>query len=108
MPLSPQGQRERRERIKRLSDPPKLRQIHCRNCGKRSSVPPNVQVKLFCSPLCKAEYHRHGSAFGPLKTKLENLVKRYMNSGMAVIYAAQVEQVADLEKRVAALEENCK
>lgn len=97
MPLSPARRREVREQQKRLADPPKGRHIRCRNCGKRSPVPETVKIKLFCSPGCKAEYHRHGSAFGPLKTRLENLVRKYFKE------IAQ-DRVAALEKRVAELE----
>lgn len=34
-------------------------------------------MKKFCNDECRNEFHKHGSAFGPLKGRLETLVKRW-------------------------------
>src|SRR5271154_2023750 len=45
----------------------------CLNCDKKfEKTKPN---RKFCKQDCKDEYNRHGSAFGPLKTRLERIVK---------------------------------
>lgn len=44
----------------------------CKNCPKFFELTkPNRE---FCTPKCKAEFHRYGAAYGPLKEKLERLV----------------------------------
>lgn len=82
MPLSPAAQRERREKLRKLGiDPanvtrelPKknLKRRRCRNCNKFYSV--TRDNKKFCCSKCKDEFHKYGSAYGPLKAKLEKLI----------------------------------
>jgi hypothetical protein len=76
MPLSPKVRSERRAQKKRLEDPPKLkRRRRCKNDGVLFPVTkPNRE---FCSDNCRKEFHANGgNAFGPLKTRLEKLVRQ--------------------------------
>jgi len=69
MPLSPQKQAERRARLKTAPVFPKKA---CGNCGK-----PFLQTtynKKFCKRKCKDEFQQ----VGPLKLKVEKLVKGYV------------------------------
>lgn len=55
-------------------EPIRYKRKRCRNCDKKFPLTkPNRQ---FCTTACKNEYGRHGSAFGPLKIKLEKLVRK--------------------------------
>ncbi len=65
---------ERRARLKRLEDPKKFKRRRCKNDGVLFLVTkPNRE---FCSDNCRKEFHANGgNAFGPLKTRLEKLVR---------------------------------
>jgi len=55
-------------------EPIRYKRKCCRNCDKKFPVTkPN---RMFCTTACKNEYGRHGSAFGPLRIKLEKLVRK--------------------------------
>jgi hypothetical protein len=96
MPLSAKAQAMRRARLKRLKDPKKVRKMRCHNCNKLT--PKNRYNQKFCSPLCKREYEQNGgTAFGPLKTRLEKLVR-------SITGALELRNTF-LEKRVTKLEE---
>lgn len=82
MPLPPAVRRDRRayNREQELKANPKapLKRKRCKNCPKLFwKTRPN---KLFCSEQCSREFREHGSAFGPLKEKLEKLVRSWMKS----------------------------
>jgi hypothetical protein len=74
------------------------------NCN--ALMKPGKITKKFCGPedpgkgQCKNEYHRHGSAFGPLKTRLENLVTKLTREtfkGLTADIEALASRVKDLE-----------
>jgi hypothetical protein len=90
MPLSAKAQASRRAQLKKLEDPKKVRKMRCHNCNKLT--PKNRYNQKFCSLQCKREYEQNGgTAFGPLKTRLEKLVmgpvrelqREQINHGMA-------------------------
>ncbi len=66
---------ERRARLGLLRDPKKLPRKRCKNDGKLFDVTkPNRE---FCCDNCRKEFHANGgNAFGPLKTRLEKLVRQ--------------------------------
>jgi hypothetical protein len=75
MPLSAKAQAERRARLKRLAEPKKIRRARCANCDK--PFPKTKPNRKFCKKECKREYEQNGgTAFGPLKTRLEKLVRQ--------------------------------
>ncbi len=54
--------------------------IKCDNCGKafpklNPEGKPWKKNKKFCDDNCKAEFHRFGSAFGPLKETVSNIAR---------------------------------
>jgi len=51
---------------------------------------------LFCSDACRKEFHHHGSAFGPLRIKLEKMIDAR--------FRELVQKIAGLEQRVSRLE----
>ena len=74
MPVSPRRQAELRAQKKRLEDPKKLPRKHCKNCNKL--FPLTKPTREFCGDNCRKEFHANGgNAFGPLKTRLEKLVR---------------------------------
>jgi hypothetical protein len=75
MPVSPRRQAELRAQKKRLEDPKKLPRKHCKNCNKL--FPLSKPWREFCGDNCRKEFHANGgNAFGPLKTRLEKLVRQ--------------------------------
>ena len=74
MSLTPEVRRKRRALAARLKDPKPKRRGRCLNCFKLYVDESPNQRKKFCSKQCKEEFRSHGSAFGPLKAKLEKLV----------------------------------
>jgi hypothetical protein len=77
MPLPPAIRRERREYNKK-QDPPVFPIKRCLNDNKQfRQVKKN---KVFCCDACRREYNRFGSAFGPLREKLEKMVHAWMKS----------------------------
>ena len=73
MPLSPEGQRKRRAAIRAQAEPEKKRRKRCDNCG--GFFYRNRKNQRFCKKQCKDEFHRCGSAFGPLKDWLLKQVR---------------------------------
>jgi hypothetical protein len=57
----------------------KARRKRCLNCNKYFVPRPNVGARAkFCTKDCCDEFHRHGSAFGPMKTGLYRAIdKKY-------------------------------
>jgi len=95
MPLSAKAQAERRARLKRLEEPKKIRRARCANCDK--PFPKTKPNRKFCKKECKREYEQNGgTAFGPLKTRLEKLVRQ--------ITGALELRHTFLEKRVTKIE----
>jgi hypothetical protein len=102
MPLSPALRRERREQEARMREPKKFPRKRCQNCGGFMPIltARAHRVKKFCGKTCKDEFHRHGSAFGPLKATLENLVKRWLKD-----YRKEVNRRLDaIEERITVME----
>lgn len=66
----------RPDRRKAPTDPGELAKLpkkRCKNCPK--FFPVTRANREFCSVECKDEFHRHGSAFGPLKERLTRLIE---------------------------------
>jgi len=90
MPLSPEKQRARRARIKRLQDSKVIRRKRCANDGELFTPTRLYPVQKFCCDNCRKEFHKNGgNAFGPLKSKIEGMIQKHTN---------------ELVKRVRALE----
>jgi hypothetical protein len=74
MPLTAQVRRERRGVVKKFTAKEALKRRRCKNCDKLFDVTrPN---RIFCSDTCRDEYHRYGSAFGPMKAYLTLLIEK--------------------------------
>lgn len=89
-------------------DPPRprkgARKRRCRNCdqwywprvflkGTSKKNKGGGSPQRFCTPACRKEYNRNGSAFGPLRDKIRRLI------------ASEVKkQVQEVAKRVEVLE----
>lgn len=56
--------------------------------------------RRFCSQSCKDEYHRHGSAFGPLKERLEKLVASLAEEKFKPLQS----EIKKLDERLQAIE----
>src|ERR1700679_994109 len=77
MPLSPEKQRARRARIKRLQDSKVIRRKRCANDGELFTPTRPYPVQKFCCDNCRKEFHKNGgNAFGPLKVRLEKLIQQ--------------------------------
>jgi len=97
MPLSAKAQAERRARLKKFETPKKIRKARCANCDK--PFPKTKPNRKFCGKQCKREYEQNGgTAFGPLKTRLEKLVRQI------TLEDRLADALARLEMRIAALE----
>jgi hypothetical protein len=102
MPLSAKAQAERRARLKRLAEPKKIRRARCANCDK--PFPKTKPNRKFCKKECKREYEQNGgTAFGPLKTRLEKLV-RQITGALEVRHTFLEKRVTKID--TAGLEEN--
>lgn len=85
------------------------RRRRCRNCGELFE--PKRSWQHFCREACKAEFHRYGSAFGPLKERLTKLVRSIVRpiideeieAGLAVFRSAYDRQLAALTGEVSRL-----
>jgi hypothetical protein len=87
----------------------------CDNCGKdfpklNPEGKPWKKNKRFCDDNCKAEFHRFGSAFGPLKETVSNIAReearkaaRATDEGLArlLLWVDRVsEQLTAMEHRI--------
>lgn len=54
----------------------KLRRKRCLNDNKLFTPKPNVPDQKFCCDPCRKEFHRHGSAFGPMKAGLYKAIDK--------------------------------
>jgi hypothetical protein len=101
MPLSPKVRSERRAEAKRLQDPKILKRKRCDNCGDLFRPKKPYPVQKFCCDNCRKEFHANGgNAFGPLKARLERLVRQITLEDRRIF----ADAVARLEVRIAALE----
>lgn len=80
----------------------KLRRRRCRNCDVLFQ--PSQETHWFHTDQCRYEFHKHGSAFGPLKIKLEKLVVKMMRAEMQSFN----ETVKLLDRRITELERDLK
>ena len=67
---------------------PKQKRRRCRNCD--ALFPLTKPNRQFCKIECKNEYNRYGAAFGPLKAKLEKLVRKLVDAETARGWTSQV------------------
>jgi hypothetical protein len=87
---------------------PKPRRKRCRNCNGLMTIGQGGRSdrKVFCGEKdpgkgkCKDEFHQHGSAFGPLKTRLEKLVTKLTNEKFAELQ----KEIEKLNQRIRELE----
>lgn len=76
-----------------------LKRRRCDNCSEL--FPRTRRWQRFCCAECKNEFHRHGSAFGPLKDKLTKLVRSLVQQMIEPVVKAEVEaRVAEAERRI--------
>jgi hypothetical protein len=74
---------------------PKFRRVRCPNCDKKfEKTKPN---RKFCSTQCKNEYARHGSAFGPLKTRITTMIDRRVKELTDKKFAELLRRIQTLE-----------
>jgi len=102
LPLSPALRRERREQEAKMREPKKFPRKRCQNCGGFMTITTARahRTKKFCKRSCKDEFHNHGSAFGPLKVTLENLVTRWLKD-----HRKEVNRRLDaIEERITVME----
>lgn len=73
---------------------PKRKRRRCANCNALFTVTkPNANPpQRFCKDECRKQFAHFGCAFGPLKTKLEKIVRK--------MTAETLSRVADLEARI--------
>jgi len=71
----------------------------CRNCDKPYYL--TRKHKKFCTTECKDEFHRHGSAFGPLKNHLTKLIRETGKEEAARQFEAYLSG-ADFRKHLSA------
>ena len=65
----------------------KLRRRRCDNCNALFQPTSSYPVQRFCQKACRFEFHKHGSAFGPLKIKLEKLTLKTVREETAKLRA---------------------
>jgi hypothetical protein len=58
------------------TDSAKLRRKRCLNCNKLFVPARNVPNQKFDKDHCRKEFHRHGSAFGPMKLGLHKAIEK--------------------------------
>lgn len=94
----------------------KRKRKRCDNCGEWLEL--TKVNRRFCNTECKNEFHSHGSAFGPLKTKIETLIRKHVDTlqpaaltslagqlvSMAELLAADQRAIRALYSRVRVLE----
>jgi hypothetical protein len=106
MPLSAKAQAERRARLKRLQDPRIFARKHCKNCNKL--FPLTKPTREFCGDNCRKEFHANGgNAYGPLKTRLEKLVRgitRDLETQLDMLRSATAGEFGRLQERILTLE----
>lgn len=76
---------------------------------RKGAKRPVVAHKRFCSENCKKEFHQNGGAFGPLKARLEKIVRSWMRSYQEDIDTNIIrltQKLEELEKEVARVERN--
>jgi hypothetical protein len=95
MSLSAKRQAELRAAKKKLEPAKVFPRKRCLNCD--TPFPKTHPKKKFCCDNCRKEFHANGgNAFGPLKTRLEKLVRQ--------ITAELQREVSRLAARVSNLE----
>lgn len=99
MPLSPRVRRERRALAAKDRPPKKYPRKRCANDGTLFFK--TRKNKRFCCPECKDEYHRFGSAFGPLRDYLTKLIGIESKAQAAAQFTAYV-QGKDFRRQLAA------
>lgn len=67
----------------------------CDNCGKL--YPQTKPHKRFCKGQCKKEFHQHGSAFGPLKQRIEKMITKEVGSRVAMEVARVIAMHVNAE-----------
>lgn len=74
MPLPPAVRAERRAKAKLTQETTKKRRVRCDNCNELFEK--TRKDHRFCKEGCRKEFFANGgNAFGPLKTRLEKLVR---------------------------------
>jgi hypothetical protein len=58
----------------------------------------NDAKRKFCSELCKNEYNRFGSAYGPLKAKLEKVIREAVKAETPKAVAPELKRIVHTEE----------
>lgn len=83
-----------------LSHPPTRKRKRCDNCGEW--FPLTKPNRRFCNTQCKNEFGSHGSAFGPLKTKIENLIRKHVATTQPAALTSLAGQLVSMAELLAA------
>lgn len=96
MPLSAKAQAERRANLKKFEEPKKPgRRVRCDNCDTRFHK--SRKDQRFCCANCRKEFFANGgSAFGPLKVRLEKLVRSITHRIWKTEHEWTVKQLEEL------------
>jgi hypothetical protein len=97
VPLSPAKRRVKREQAKRIEtvlNPPKSRKRRCANCNALFPVtkPRANPPQRFCKDECRKQFAHFGCAFGPLKTKLEKIVRK-MTAETVMVMGRRITEI---------------
>lgn len=89
------------------------RKRRCRNCDQwylprvfRKGVGKNKgggSPQRFCTPACRKEYNRNGSAFGPLRDKVRGLIAREVKKQLTDV----VNEIGSLKRLLRGSEDIC-
>jgi len=82
------------ERPREIKPKQKPHRRHCHNCNRLYW--PETPWQRFDTEQCRKEFHHHGGAFGPLKIRLEKIIR--------VSIKELKVKIADLERRIVRLE----
>lgn len=75
--------------------PAKFPRRRCDNCGE--FYPQTRKHKRFCKEQCKKEFHQHGAAFGPLKQRLEKLIRKEVAGQVGIEVARTIARELNAE-----------
>jgi hypothetical protein len=84
MPTKPETRRELYAKnviAKRAPQPTQRR--HCTNCDALFDKNPRRDDHQFCSPKCRKDFHRNGTAMGPVLKRIEAIVHAQIDTRTA-------------------------
>lgn len=103
MPLSADRQRERREEYRRLNPiQTPVQKRHCVNCDTLFVKNAKHKDHKFCKEACRKEFHKFGTAMGPIRRKLEQLISGEIDKRGAQMQSL-IENAADMARKLEAM-----